>query len=206
MDLTGDRPNHGDSDATNAPTSKPRLDQPGDVETLVLGRFLLAFNALDTAIEDAVMRYWNVTDQRFRRVFFYRTATGDKLRILESSPFDEDCFVPDCKRINLMVSLRNAVAHSAPRVFHEVVAASPTPDSRYKTERPIDLRPKGVIQYGKGNMMMLADLERHTDEIIQIAERLNELRNRLDVAAEDDPLFDFILGPAGPWRKNSVDT
>jgi hypothetical protein len=190
-------------DTTNAPTSTTRFDQLNDDETLILGRFLLAFNALDTAIEDAIMRYWNVTDPRFRAVFFYRMATGGTLRILRTSPFHEDSFGPDCKTIDDIIILRNAIAHSSPRVFQQVVAKSAGATTEEKFPPAIDLRTFGVIANVKGKMMMLADLEGHTGEIMQIVERLNGLRNRRKVEADEDPIFQFLLGPKDPLGKSS---
>lgn len=83
-------------------------------DVLVLGKYLLAINALDVAMEDAIMRYWKIADKtRFREVFFKQTATGEKKRLLQESlqdPIHKERF----KAIQAAIELRNVIAHKLP--------------------------------------------------------------------------------------------
>lgn len=96
--------------------------ETSDAEVLILGRFLLAVNALDVAMEDAIIRLWRISDGwRFRRIFFYKMAAGEKLRILRSSLDDDPVFRADAKAIDKIIELRNVVAHNEPETEYELI-------------------------------------------------------------------------------------
>ncbi len=85
-----------------------------DDDILVLGKFLLAVNALDVAMENAIMRYWQIGDRsRFREVFFERIATGDKKRLLQKS-LDDASHKDHFKAIDDAIEKRNIIAHRLP--------------------------------------------------------------------------------------------
>jgi hypothetical protein len=87
-----------------------------DDDVLVLGKYLVATNALDVAIEDAIMRFWKIGDRkRFREVFFKKTTIGEKKRLLQESlsdPSHKERF----KAIQAAIELRNVVAHRNPKI------------------------------------------------------------------------------------------
>jgi hypothetical protein len=85
-----------------------------DDDILVIGRYLLAINALDVAMEDAIMRHWKIDDRmRFREVFFRQTSTGEKHRLLQES-LNDSTHKKRFKTIKTAIELRNVIAHKLP--------------------------------------------------------------------------------------------
>ena len=150
--------------------------QPSDEETLILGRFLLAVNALDAAMENAIVRFWKVSDQRFCRVFVDGKTTGSTLGLLRKSPYREPWFKADCELIQSIVEHRNAVAHKPPRQDFDTPEVDPhTTEDDYWEKR--DVSEFMLYDVGKREVR-ITDIDEMTVTVREVTARIRRLRDR----------------------------
>lgn len=164
-----------------------------DAEALALGRFLVAFNVLDFAMEDAIMFFWRVAyPTKFREAFFKRMASGAKHELLWRSKYREPWFEMDWKRIGFFVELRNTIAHNLPATDYTVEKVEPYQSGEHEDEEwhntavfefPIFETPKSPIA--------VAGLDAFTTEVREITGRIRQLEDRVEPDDASDIWVDY---------------